>query len=140
MNFSKTTEYALQIMNLMSKDAGKLFSVNEIYNNLNIPLRYLKKQMTVLSKSGLIKSIQGRQGGYKFSKKIDDICLYDIVSVTEDNILKNICFFGYKVCNLKKPCIMHNKWAKIRNEMLNLLKNTKLSELNKPDETEIYIK
>ncbi len=129
MNFSKTTEYALRILSFMAKDDTKLYSVNEIYDALKIPLRYLKKQMTVLSKSGLIKSIQGRQGGYKIAGNIRNIYLYDIISVTEDNILQNVCFFGYPDCNRRPHCVMHEKWASVRENMIGVLKKTSLNDL-----------
>ncbi len=130
MNFSKTTEYILRILKFMAEKPDKLFSVNEIYDALQIPLRYLKRQMTILTKSGIVISIQGRTGGYKFAKKTEDIYLYDIVSITGDNILKNVCFFGHKNCEEDASCVMHKKWAEVREKMLGVLKKTSLNELS----------
>ncbi len=129
MNFSKTTEYALQILSYMASDEEKLYSTNEIYKALKIPFRYLRKQMTILSKTDLIESIQGKYGGYKFSKKISEISLLDIVNATEDTGLKDECFFGYQNCALTVTCVMHNKWASVRANISNVLKTTSLKDI-----------
>ena len=69
MKFSKTTEYALRIFGLIGVNESKVYTAKEIYENLHIPLRYLRKLLTSLSKSGLMNSIQGKSGGYRISKK-----------------------------------------------------------------------
>lgn len=63
MTFSKTTEYALRVLALMAGDDKKLYSSLELHKKLKIPKKYLQRLLTDLSKSGLIKSIQGRSGG-----------------------------------------------------------------------------
>jgi len=131
MIFSKTTEYALRIMNFMAMDKKKLYSANDIYKNLRIPFRYLRKQLTVLSKSGLIISVQGKNGGYRISKNLSEISLLDIIRVTGDNKINNECFFGFKSCAFEKKCTMHEKWADVRKSINNVLTSTTLEELEK---------
>ena len=129
MNFNKTTEYALQILSYMATDEKKLYSTNDIYKALKIPFRYLRKQMTILSKTELIESIQGKYGGYKFSKKISEISLLDIVNATENTKINNECFFGYQNCALTTVCVMHNKWASVKANISKVLKTTSLKDI-----------
>ena len=68
MNFSKTTEYALRILSYMSLDENRLYTANDLFDKLQIPFRYLRKQMNFLLKQGLLVSIQGKQGGYQIAK------------------------------------------------------------------------
>ena len=65
MNFNKTTEYAFRILSFMAEDESRIYSVDEIFKNLKIPYRYLRKLMTNLSKSELILSVQGKSGGFR---------------------------------------------------------------------------
>ena len=132
MNFSKTTEYALQIMSFIAAEENKFYSANEIYEALQIPFRYLRKQMTILSKTGLIESKQGKYGGYRLSKKTNEISLLDIVNVTEVTSLYNICFFAYQNCSLKAKCRMHDKWVSVRNSVIEILKTTSLKDIKDP--------
>ena len=129
MNFSKTTEYALNILSYMAVDESKLYSAEEIFKELKIPYRYLRKQLTILSKSDLITSIQGKYGGYRISKKLEDISLLDIINASGDKQLSNHCFFGFTTCAFREKCAFHDKWEKVRNEMHLVLSTTNLAEL-----------
>jgi len=129
MNFSKTTEYALRIMSFMALDEKRLYSSNEIFHSLNIPLRYLRKQLNILSKSGLISSVQGKNGGYRISRKLSEISLLDIVSVTGYKTVGYECFFGFHNCAFEKKCAMHDKWAAVRENINSVLTSTTLAEV-----------
>lgn len=129
MNFNKTTQYSLRILSFMANEESKLYSTKDIFEALKIPFRYLRKQMTILSKTGLIESIQGKYGGYKIAKKIKNISLLDIVNATEDTKLNQICFFGNKKCVEKKACAIHDKWAKVREHISEVLSSTSLLDI-----------
>ncbi|MFN8258086.1 MAG: Rrf2 family transcriptional regulator [Bacteroidales bacterium] len=129
MNFSKTTEYALQILGFMSADENKLYSANELYENLKIPFRYLRKQLTLMTKNELLKSVQGKDGGYKILKNIGQLTLLNIIEATGDNIISNNCFFGYGNCALSEKCVMHDKWTAIQENINEVLSSTKLADL-----------
>ncbi len=128
MNFSKTTEYALRIMSHMASDEKSLHSADEIFNKLNIPYRYLRKLLTLMSKTGLVKSVQGKNGGYRIGRSIHEISLLDIINVTGDNISMNKCFFGFNDCALVTHCTIHDKWVVHRKSIIQVLSTTFLSE------------
>ena len=129
MNFSKTTEYALNILSFMALNEKRLYSAEEIYNQLNIPYRYLRKQLTILSKSNIITSVQGKYGGYIITKDLKDISLLDIIEASGDKQLTNNCFFGFSECALSEKCAFHDKWEKIREDINTVLSTTNLAEL-----------
>ncbi len=137
MTFSKTTEYALRIAGFMAIDDKKIYSTNEIFEALHIPFRYLRKLMTILTKTSLIESIQGKFGGYKLGKKPEDISLFDIVMATDDSFQGNTCFFGYKTCALDHFCVMHTKWDSVRTNVANVLKTTSLKDLKESGQSGI---
>ena len=89
--------------------------------------------MTILSKSGLIFSVQGKNGGYRISKKLIKISLLDIIRVAGDNQINNDCFFGFKSCTFYKTCAMHEKWVAVRKNINNVLISTTLEELKKAE-------
>lgn len=129
MNFSATTEYALRIMSYMVMDEQKIYTTNDLYENLHIPFRYLRKLMINLSKEDILDSIRGKNGGYKIAKAPQEISLLKVIESTGENPITNICFFGYKECNIEKPCIMHDKWAKIRENIAYVLSSTTLQDI-----------
>jgi Rrf2 family protein len=131
MNFSKTTEYALRILSHMAGDVEKKYSADDLYDYLKIPYRYLRKQLTILTKSGLLISIQGKGGGYRISKNLTEISLYDIVVATGDSIINKDCFFGFQDCALEEKCVMHDKWISLQENINNVLVSTKLESIKK---------
>jgi len=133
MRFNKTTEYALRVLSYMAADHKRQYNTNDIYEVLKIPYRYLRRLMTDLSKLGFINSIQGKNGGYVFSKEIESITLFEIVKVTDNNYLTSECFFGFKNCSLEISCTMHEKWNSLRSEIIKILKETSLNDIKDTD-------
>ena len=133
MNFNKSTEYAFRILGFLALDERKIYSTDEIYNKVKIPYRYLRKQLTNLTKKGLINSVQGKHGGYRLTKKKSEISLYDIVVCMEDGVLSTECFFGYTDCHLIEKCAMHDKWEEISSSLNNLLKTMNLADITRKE-------
>jgi Rrf2 family protein len=129
MNFNKTTEYALRILSYMAADEAKLYSADEIFQNLKIPYRYLRKQLTILSKSGLMISVQGIRGGYRLAKPNKDISLLDIVTACGEDFISDMCFFGIRECSFGQKCAMHDKWAVVKDSIRKVLGATTLADL-----------
>jgi Rrf2 family iron-sulfur cluster assembly transcriptional regulator len=129
MTLSKTTEYALRILTLMASDPEKMYSSLYLHDKLNIPKKYLQRLLTDLSKNGLIKSIQGRNGGFVFAKKIEKIFISDIIDAIEGFSKTPSCFFGFEKCALDNPCAMHDVWITSQNDLIKILSTTKLSDL-----------
>ncbi|MCU0406259.1 MAG: Rrf2 family transcriptional regulator [Ignavibacteriaceae bacterium] len=131
MTFSKTTEYALRVLVLMAQDTDKMYTSALLHDELNIPKKYLQRLLTDLSKSKLIKSIQGRSGGFIFTKKLEKIFLSDIINAVEGFSHEPTCFFGFDKCALDNPCAMHDVWVQSQEKLIQVLKTTSLKDLQK---------
>lgn len=131
MNFSKTTEYAFRILSYMAMDESRIYSVDEIFKKLQIPYRYLRKLMTNLTKSDFVDSIQGKNGGYKISKKLENIKLLDILNAVDPDYLLAKCFFGFDSCALQPTCTMHDQWTDVRTNISTILASTSLADIKK---------
>ncbi len=129
MNFSKTTEYAFRILSLMAMDEQRLYTAKDIFQSSKIPFRYLRKLLIILSKSELIDSVQGKNGGYRISKKSNDISLLDVIKVIGDNPINNDCFFGFDNCTFIEKCALHEKWSVVRETLNNVLLTTTLEDI-----------
>ncbi len=131
MNFSTTTEYALRIMSYMCIDEKRMYKATDIIEDLNIPHRYLRKLMTKLSKSDIVKSIQGKYGGYLIARELEDISLLDIVLAAGEKFNQSECFFGLKSCTYSVECKMHKEWAEINMRIHDVLSSTTLLDIKK---------
>jgi Rrf2 family transcriptional regulator, iron-sulfur cluster assembly transcription factor len=129
MTLSKTTEYALRVLALMAADSEKMYTSAFLHSKLKIPKKYLQRLLTDLSKNGLISSIQGRNGGFVFAKKIEKIFISDIIDAVEGFKKEPSCFFGFETCALENPCAMHDVWVASQQELIKVLSTTRLVDL-----------
>ncbi len=114
----------------MAKAPEKRYSARFLVEKLKISDKYLRRLMTDLSKAGFVLSIQGREGGYMFAKSISLIYLSEIVDAVEGMDKYMCCILGFDECSDSNPCVMHNSWLPMREELLNTFKNKTLSSLN----------
>lgn len=129
MFLSKTSEYALRILTYMALNNETQFSAQSLYEELEIPKRYLMRLLTDLSKSGFINATRGRSGGYVFARPIETIYFSEIINSVEDLQSFEGCVLGNSVCPVDKPCAMHHIWEKPKQAFLETIKTTTLADL-----------
>jgi len=84
MIFSMKTEYALRALSEISKEKDKPVNRKIISKKHNVPIHFLEQILLALKKAGLVKSVKGPGGGYKLSKKSEDINLWDIYAAVDE--------------------------------------------------------
>ncbi|UBM63212.1 Rrf2 family transcriptional regulator [Candidatus Sulfidibacterium hydrothermale] len=129
MRLSKTAEYALRILSFMINSEMQVFSARYLAEQLHIPDKYLRRLMTDMAKKGFIKSIQGREGGYVFGKNANAIHLSEIIDAVEGMDKYTGCLLGFQDCSDENPCSLHEAYAPIREQMLNLLNTMTIADL-----------
>ncbi len=131
MNFSKTASYSLNILSYMANHEEDQLSASILHENLDIPYPYLRQVLSNLSKSGFIRSVRGRSGGFIFSRKKEEIYLADIIESTDGLASLNQCILGFKECPFNNQCSMHSLWESTRNSILKVLKETSLADISR---------
>jgi len=92
MRLTKQTNYAIRIMMYCAANHGNLSQIPEIANAYGLSEMFLFKILQPLTKSGLIESVRGRNGGIRLSRDPSEIRLSEVVRVTEDNFEMAECF------------------------------------------------
>lgn len=84
MKISTKGRYAVRVLLdlAMHKNDGYI-SLKDIADRQEISKKYLEQIVSLLSKSGLLKTSRGYQGGYKLSKEPYQYTIYEVLSVTE---------------------------------------------------------
>lgn len=104
-------------------------SASHLHTQLNIPYSYLRTILGNLTRNHLVDSIKGRNGGFRLGRDKTDIYLADIIEATEGLDSFNKCLMGFSECPFDRECYMHPVWIRMKEEILNVLKKTSLSEL-----------
>lgn len=130
MKLSNTSEYALRILIYMGKDVQRLYSAKQLVEALKISDKYLRRLMTDLAKSGIVSSIQGRDGGYVIAQKPEDIKLANIIEAIEGMDKYTGCLLGFENCSDEKPCALHSSLGPIREEFFRVFTQKSLNDLD----------
>lgn len=129
-----TGQYALRAMGALAQRPMEDYSrAQELGRNLGLPPLYLSKVMQQLARAGLLSAQRGRRGGYRLARDPAKIKLYEILAAVEPVARYEACILGHKECNDEAACPMHTAWKEARDKVLNLLKQTPLSDLAEHD-------
>jgi len=111
--------------------AGKLTLIKEIADSLDIPVHFLAKILQNLSKSGILVSHKGPNGGFALAKPASEISLMQVVTAIDGWDFVTKCVVGFPECSDDNPCPLHHYWGKIRTEIQKMLMNESIAEIAK---------
>lgn len=128
MIITRRSDYAIRICRAL-KD-GKIHNVREICSEEDIPKAFAYKIIREMEMNEIVKSERGNQGGYYLNKKLDEMTMYDIVSITEDDLaivhcMKEPC--GRDTDDL--PCKVHLEMERIQDVLINELKSKSVASI-----------
>lgn len=79
MKLQKASRYALYAVLHLASEPGKQFSTAEIAEAYGVSIHHLAKVMRTLVRSGLIESVRGVGGGYRFAGNLRRTTLWDVI-------------------------------------------------------------
>ena len=122
--FSKACELGIQAVLFLSiKKEKVIFNAIEISQELKVPKEFVSKVLQTLTNSGIVGSKKGKSGGFYLAKSPSQIKLIDIVEAIDGLDLFKSCVLGFPGCSHEKPCPVHDKWGKLRDEAYKMLSN-----------------
>lgn len=130
--FSKACEYGIKATIHISHQSrlGKRVSLKEVASAIDSPVAFTAKILQSLASNNIIKSSQGINGGYSISKERQtQLSLHDIVIAIDGDKIINNCALGLKECNNESPCPLHNKFKKVKDELLDMMLSTTILKL-----------
>ena len=128
MLITRRSDYAMRIFRVL-KD-GKIHNVREISEREEIPKAFAYKILRELELAGLVKSERGNQGGYLLSGDLDEITLYDVVSITEGDLAILHCMKEECERNPEgMPCRVHQEIERIQNILTKEMRKKSIADI-----------
>ncbi|WP_075426728.1 RrF2 family transcriptional regulator [Candidatus Kryptonium thompsonii] len=129
---SRTCKYAIQAMIFIaSLNTEEPVLAKQIAGALSIPREFLNKVMQRLVKAGFLVSVKGPGGGFLLAKDPKDITVFDIVKAIDGVEWFDSCLLRVGRCDEANPCVVHEFWVKIRNQVRAILDHESLADLVK---------
>lgn len=134
MRLTKQTNYAIRILMYCDTNKGKLSQVSEIARAYNVSENFLFKILQPLVKANFVKTVRGRNGGIQLTKDAQEICLAEVVKVTEDNFSLAECFENHAAeCPLINACGLNSAFKKALKAFFSVLEQTTIAQLQRPN-------
>ncbi|MFA5104708.1 MAG: Rrf2 family transcriptional regulator [Candidatus Margulisiibacteriota bacterium] len=130
MRFTTKSEYAVRaIICLAGLSGEKPMQIRQIAEKEGISRFLIDQIFMKLRKSGLIKSLRGRTGGYVLAKEPKKISIGDIIKSIEGPISILKCCGADSPCKKTSVCIPHSMWRKINTDIEKVLDKAKIGAL-----------
>jgi Rrf2 family cysteine metabolism transcriptional repressor len=136
MRLSNRGRYALRALKHLAVNYGeKPLSASHLASKERLPLKYLEQVLSTLSKSGILISEQGKEGGYSLRKSPENITLGDIIRAVEGQLAPIPCASRtapYESMNCPYPfetCWLRQLMLRVRDNISAVLDQETLAEM-----------
>ncbi len=130
MELNTKGRYAVTALADLAKyGAGEAVSLASISERQQLPLSYLEQIFMSLRRSGLVESARGRSGGYRLTKPASGISVADVMRAVEEETRMTGCRDGKTACRGDKPCLTHNLWTALGDEIDGFLSTVTLQDV-----------
>lgn len=123
MKISTKGRYALRmLLDLAQHQNSGYVALKEIAQRQNISKKYLEQIIPAFSRSGVLKTSRGFQGGYRLAQRPDQYTVGQILRLTEGNLAPVACLEQDPVeCSRSSECMTLPVWqglSRVINEYL----------------------
>ena len=138
MKITSIEEYGLRCMVLLARNWGNgSMTLPEFAASENVSVPYAGKLMMILKKSGLVKAVRGRKGGYALARDPEKIRLNEIFEVLGKPVFSaEHCerFTGEKeICTHTEDCTVKGIWQVFEGFIGSFLESVTLAQLASGD-------
>ena len=134
---SKKTKYGIKALVYLARQENRNpVQISVISKSENISRKFFESILLTLRKNGILGSKKGKTGGYYLLKDPKEIPMTSIMRLLEGPIAMVPCVslnFYEKCddCPDENACAVHNVMLKVRDNTLEIFRNTTLADLTK---------
>ena len=123
--------YALRLMiDVAIYESMGYVSLKDSSKREDLSIKYLEQVASLLTKSNLLISYRGNNGGYKLSRKPSEYKIGEILRAAEGSLAPVACLECSKdFCNRRDICTTIDFWEGFNNVINNYVDNITLEEL-----------
>jgi Rrf2 family transcriptional regulator, nitric oxide-sensitive transcriptional repressor len=120
MRLTTFSDYALRVLMYAAAEEGRLITIEETAKTYDISRAHLMKVVNILTRTGYLKGVRGRSGGFTLARSPETINLGAVVRATEPDFALVECFATGNQCHITSRCQLPN----VLNEALNAFVGT----------------
>ena len=133
LKISKSVEYSIfALKQIYNNKSSNLLIARDIAEKENIPTELVAKLLQKMKKNGILESVQGKFGGYSLAKNPAEITLFEVIEAIDVDVQITECLCENATeenCKRIFSCSLRSPFYNLQNEIINLMKNLKLTEM-----------
>lgn len=130
MTISTKGRYALRIMMDLASHMGETIKLKDIASRQEISEKYMEQIISVLNKSGYVRSTRGAQGGYQLVKAPKEYTVGMILRLTEGSLAPVECLAENALpCNREGKCATVEVYKRIYDAVNNVIDTITIQDL-----------
>jgi Rrf2 family iron-sulfur cluster assembly transcriptional regulator len=130
--FSKSTEYALRALIYLAQNSSEdhKIGITELARAIDSPKSFTAKILQKLTQGDkLINSVSGPTGGFYLSEQAKKKSMLKVLTILDTDHMISGCILGLSECSELNPCPMHEDYAGIRAQLVNMFGQKSLEAL-----------
>lgn len=130
MRVSTRGRYALRLMlDLAMNNTGEPVRLKDVAKRQEISEKYLEQIISILNKTGFVKSVRGPAGGYSLKRKPEEYTVGMILRLTEGSLAPVDCVEDGTDCDRADQCVTVLLWKKLNDAINGVVDNITLADL-----------
>jgi FeS assembly SUF system regulator len=135
IRISKLTDYGIVLLTYFTRGQGDdapVYSARELSAEARLPLPVVSKVLKMLTTQGVLESQRGKRGGYRLSRRPQEISVAQIIDALEGPIAITECTESDGLCKFEVLCPLRANWQIINHAVRAALANVPLSAMHGP--------
>jgi Rrf2 family protein len=131
LKLTKKADYGLiALKHLANTHSGSSATAKEIADSYGIPLPLLAKVLQKLTKTGLLRSLPGTNGGYLLARDPGRITALEVIRAIDGPIILTSCFTSHGECDQSERCTVREPLRKVHEGILEILQRITISDMS----------
>jgi Rrf2 family protein len=129
LKLTKKADYGLIALRHLASAPGATASAKDIADAYRLPVPLLAKVLQQLTKSGILRSLPGTNGGYKLARDPRRISALEVIRAIDGPVILTHCFTEHGTCDQSENCTVREPLRKVHEAILELLGNFTITDL-----------
>ena len=140
LRVSKLADYAVVMLASMAGQSCNTVNTAALAGFTKLPEPTVSKILKQLTKSGIVRSTRGINGGYRLARMPEDISAEEIIRIMDGPVSITACTDGAEPdCTLSTCCSVRGRWDGINTAIRDALRAVTLADMiQKPEEEKRY--
>ncbi|MGD0682251.1 MAG: Rrf2 family transcriptional regulator [Terracidiphilus sp.] len=135
LKLTKKADYGLMALKYLAEHPETpALSTKDVADAYGIPAQLLAKILQQLTKSGLLRSTAGMNGGYALAREARSISAYEVILSIDGPFFITSCTKGKTGCELGSSCTIKEPLARVNETIAGVLKSISIQDLTEREQ------